>query len=183
MRDADYVQRVRRYAPSRLVPLVAYLGSRLRPAETRMTVEGTTVTPWALADVARVSMSHGNEHRHTQVGLPELLRCIEAYNDLEDPELSAQRPGAPADLFLRLAGEQLVYNLPPKATISRSVALLTQTIPSGTQQVMHPGWAEELLGCSVADFVGTGFLLHTACGPNSGRFDLTWLDDENSLSV
>ncbi|WP_104046068.1 hypothetical protein [Arthrobacter sp. ZGTC412] len=183
MRDAVYVQQVRRYAPSKLVPLVAHLGSTFKAGETRITIDRTTVTPWALADIARVSLVHGNEHRNSPIGLPELLECVESYNELDDPDLAAQKPGAPANLFLRLASEQLVYNLPPMATIARSVAMLTQTTPSNTPRVMRAGWSEDLLGGSVADYVGTGFLLYTACGPNSGLFDLSWLDDENALGL
>jgi hypothetical protein len=141
------------------------------------------VTPWALADIARVSLVHGNEHRDAPTGFSDVLECVDSYNDLEDPDLAAQKPGAVANLLLRLASEQLAYNLPPQATISRSVAMLEQTVPSKTPKIMHTGWAEELLGGSVGDFVGTGFLLQTACGPNTGLFDLSWVDDQNALGL
>ncbi|MDP9989196.1 hypothetical protein QMY03_09495 [Arthrobacter sp. KFRI-F3372] len=183
MLDAEYVQRVRRHAPSQLLPLVAQLGSSFTPGQTIVTIGGVMVTPWALADIARVSLVHGREHRGATALLGDVLECVSSYNNLDDPDLAAQKPGAVTNLVLRLAGEQLVYNLPPQATVSRSVAMLEQTVPSRTLRIMRPGWAEELLGGSVADFVGTGFLLQTACGPNAGSFDLSWVEDRNPLGL
>lgn len=148
-----------------------------------VTIGKTMVTPWALGDIARVSLVHGNEHRSAPTGLPDVLECVDSYNDVEDPDLAAHKPGSFTNLLLRTAGEQLVYNLPPQATISRSVAMLQHTPPSKPPRIMRPGWAEELLGGSVADFVGTGFLLQTACAPNVGLFDLSWVDDQNVLGL
>lgn len=183
MLDAEYVQRVRRHAPSQLVPLVARLGSTFTPGQTIVTIGDRLVTPWALADIARVSLVHGREHRGAPAGLADVLECVGWYNDLDDPDLFAHRPGAVTNLFLRMAGEQLAYNLPPQATISRSVAMLEQTVPSRTPRIMRTGWAQELLGGSLADFVGTGFLLQTACGPNVGLFDLSWVEDQNPIGL
>ncbi|MCP1415439.1 hypothetical protein [Paenarthrobacter sp. A20] len=183
MLDAEYVQRVRRHAPSQLLPLAAHVGSTFAPGQTQVTIGDTLVTPWALADIARVSLVHGREHRGAPADFADVLECVDWYNDLDDPDLFAHKPGALTNFSLRIAGEQLVYNLPPQATISRSVAMLEQTVPSRTPRIMRPGWAEELLGGSVADFVGTGFLLQTACGPNVGLFDLSWVEDQNPIGL
>lgn len=183
VRDAQYVRRVSQYRPSSLLPAIALLGSALPLGETALPVAGVAVTPWALMDIARVSLVHGSEQRGAPVSGQSVLRCVEAYNDLDHPELAEQRLGAVANFLLRISNEQLIFNIPPMPTISRAVAIFTQTEPTVDLNVIHSGWDEELLGSKVTDYVGAGFLLQTACGPNQGKFDLAWLDEDSPLEL
>jgi hypothetical protein len=85
-------------------------------------------TPWALAEVARVSIAYGNEHRKDAVVADVVARNL-AFNELEDPDLVEGYQGPLAGFFLRMT-EQLEYQLPPLHELSRSVALLAHTVPT-----------------------------------------------------
>ena len=64
MSDHEYVQRVRRHPPSTLLPLIAATSRSLpQPREMRGHPQASTHGPWALADVACVSLTRGNQHR------------------------------------------------------------------------------------------------------------------------
>ncbi|TDL46493.1 hypothetical protein [Kocuria rosea] len=183
MRDAQYVAVVRRHSPSVLVPAVAALSARFKPGEWRTTVSGVTVTPWALADIARTSLVHGNEHRRKDLQPRHLLECVQAYNDLDDPNLSADKPRAASEFFLRVAAEQLDYQLPPQATMARTAALLEQTTPSRPLKTIRPGWDRDLLECTLSEYVGVGFLLHVSCPINDGRFDPRWMTEIHKEAI
>ena len=89
--DADYVARVRRHKPSSLIPIVAQVGAAVsEPGSWRRGDISTAVNPWALADVARVSLVSGNEHRQPATS-SDLSECLAAYWRLDEPR---QEPDA-----------------------------------------------------------------------------------------
>jgi hypothetical protein len=53
--------------------------------------------------------------------------------------------------------------------------LFGQTTPAHTPSCLVDGWAEQLLGCSLSDYVGVTQLLQVAALRNEGRFDPAWL--------
>ena len=59
--DYEYRQRVRRYKPSSLVPLIAAAAARYWQQQDWLNSPYRKYTPWALADAARVSLALGNE--------------------------------------------------------------------------------------------------------------------------
>ena len=61
--DYEYRQRVRRYKPSCLVPLIAAAAARYWQQQDWLNSPYRKYTPWALADAARVSLALGNEYR------------------------------------------------------------------------------------------------------------------------
>jgi len=178
MKDETFIARTRRHRPSALLPRIAELAATRQEPETwfRPGQRGLG-TPWALAEVARVSIAYGNEHRHDAT-LADVVACNLAYNELEDPELVEGYQGPLAGFFLRMT-EQLEYQLPLQHEMCRSVALLEHTSPTRKPKVIRPGWDQELFGTDLFNYIAAGQLLHTATRPNSGHFNPEWLDQPN----
>ena len=179
--DGDYVNFVRRFAPSKLVPLVAALAPDCAFNQQNY-AENSLVTPWGLADIARVSLVFGTEHRHTEPTPQDLLKCLEMHNALGHRGLTAKDPDpdAAANTLLQLAFYQFPHQRSHSIGHGRSIALFEQTpFPAhrGRPEVMHPGWVEELLGCSLADYIGVTQLLAAAAKPNNGRFNPAWIEN------
>jgi hypothetical protein len=182
VKDEQFIQLVRRSRPSALIPLVAELASdRMEPATWTRPGQVGFGTPWALAEISRVSLAYGNEHRQDAT-TRHVAECNDAYNELEDPELVEGYQGPLAGFFLRIA-EQLEYNLPLLSEMSRAMALFGHTQAARTHQVLHPGWEEELFGCDLTSFIAAGHMLHFAVAPNKGRFNPAWLDQKNLAFV
>ena len=59
--DNEYRQRVRRYKPSSLVPLIAATAARYWEQQEWLNSPYRKYMPWALADAARVSLAYGTE--------------------------------------------------------------------------------------------------------------------------
>lgn len=178
MKDEDFIARVRRHRPSALLPRIAEFASTRQESETWFRPGQRGIgTPWALAEIARVSIAYGNEHRR-DANSPDVVACNLAYNDLDDPELVEGYQGPLAGFFLRMS-EQLEYQLPALHEMSRSVSLLAHTTPTRLPKVIRPGWDRELFGTDLISFIAAGEMLHTATRPNSGRFNPKWLDQPN----
>lgn len=79
IKDDEYVRKVRRYKPSTLVPLIARVSARFWQNQSWLDSPYKKFTPWALVDIARVSLVMGNEHRDTEATEADLLglcRCV-----------------------------------------------------------------------------------------------------------
>jgi len=175
--DSEFVALVRRYRPSSLVPLLAQVAAQHMPRESWLeSRQPGLYAPWVLAEVARVSLAHGNEHRQVAT-MADLTRCCAAFTAVGDPQLASGDPKGLSSFLLRTA-EQLEYQADLYLEMSRTAALFdqTETETNRPAKVLTPGWQRELFGASLADFVGAGQLLHFACRPNDGIFDPTWLD-------
>jgi hypothetical protein len=98
VKDDEYIGRVRRHKPSSLLPLIAAEGARYCESQSWLSSPYKKLTPWALADIARVSLASGNEHRKDATPR-DVLECAAAYVALADPELG-KTPEAVAG-FLR----------------------------------------------------------------------------------
>jgi hypothetical protein len=85
IKDDEYVRKVRRYKPSTLVPLIARVSARFWQNQSWLDSPYKKFTPWALADIARVSLVMGNEHRDTEATEADLLACADAYGRIADP--------------------------------------------------------------------------------------------------
>lgn len=175
MRDEEFIARVRRHKPSALLPLVA------RFASTRMEMDDWIQkgqrgfgSPWSLAEISRVSLAHSNEHRKDAT-FADLIACSNAFNELEDPELTEDYEGPLTGFFLRSC-EQLEYQLPLRNELTRAIALFSHTEPRWPLKVIRDGWDTELFGADLVTFTAAGHLLHIAAEPNQGRFNPKWLD-------
>lgn len=182
--DQEFCQRVRRHKPSALLPLVAQEGSRYWEPQSWLRSPFKKFTPWALAEVTRVSLAMGNEHRQ-DAEPTDVLECCAAYDGLADPELAAGDAQGLANFFLRIGGQQLSYQQPLFNDLSRTVALFEQTTPARPLNsiTQDARWALELLGCSLREYVGTAILLHTSAWRNAGTFSRAWLQAENFVQV
>ena len=182
--DEEYVARVRRYTPSSLMPLLARAAAEFSAPGSWQQSPWMKFTPWTLADIARVSLTSGNEHR-SPATLDDLLRCCAAYGAVNDPELSVNSPGSLTGFMLRITSEQLSYEQNPFNLMARTAALFRDTKPANGLKVLLPGWDADLLGCTLSQYVGTGFLIHAAATKSQGRFvaewfakpEFKWIDD------
>lgn len=176
IRDAEFVQRVRRYTPSSLVPLVARYGAAFNDKEQYRQPTATQYAPWVLAEVARVSLVFGTEFNRVAADDGDLWECCRAYLAITDSALQRHEEGAIGRFLLRMSS-QLVFQQSMLNDLARTVALFEQTTPKRAPKVATVGWPEHLLGCSLQDYVGAAILLHTSALRNYGIFDLGWIDD------
>lgn len=166
-----YVQRVRRHPPSSLLPLVAAVGAAHAYPDTWLGDRRVPYRPWALADVARVSVCLGNEHRGTAATEDDLREILTYYFNQDDPfrhDTPGQRTGP---FLLRLSAEQLVWQHGGWTELARTAALFEDTTPTRPLTVIRPGWDRAVLGCSLAEYVGTAQMLHAAATTFAGRYD------------
>lgn len=185
--DRDYVDYVRQFRRSELVALVATTAPDVSFNQANYQANNT-VTPWGLADVARVSLAFGSERNRLSPTRAHLYQCLLRHNSLGHRGLAEQEPDAVANLFLQLAFSQFPHQRNIGPMTGRSIALLDQTEPAepAAMEVLRDDWQQELLGCSLVEFVGVTQLLMAAAAPNNGRFDPAWMerddDDFKSLS-
>lgn len=174
--DHEYVQRVRQQRPSALLPVVAAASARWHN-DTWWNSPYRKYTPWALADVARTSLAYGNEHRGDgNCTENDLKAMLAAYAALTDPMiLDGGSAESVAGWLLRTSGEQFTYQESGFNDLARTAALFGQTTPTRTATCLVDGWDQELLGCSLSDYVGVTQLLQVAALRNEGRFDPAWL--------
>ena len=170
MSDADYCQLVRRFPPSAFIPELCAISAELELGEWHALIEGRLVTNWALADLARVSLAHSNEHRRAQPNRSDVLRCVSTFNNLADPDAREGRPEWFERFFLRIASQQLDFQFTPKYEMAR-IAAMCGTPTVKPLEVMRPGWDQELLGCSLGEYLAVGEFLLYSHKPNLGRFD------------
>lgn len=178
--DRDYVAFVRRFSPGKLVALVAAFAGDVAFNQQDY-AKHNLITPWGLADVARVSLAFGNEFHRSEPTPDDLLRCLGMYNGLVLPGLPQQDddPDLTAATMLQLSFSQFPHQLPHSASVGRSIALFDQT-PWPDQrapEVLHSGWQHELLGCSLANYIGVTQLLAATGAPHHGHFNSDWQKD------
>ena len=143
--DSEFVAKVRRHRPSALLPLIAATAAANIEPDGRIDWQRQRfVTPWGLAEIARTSLAYSNEHRGdaTEVSVVE---CLNAYNNLGDPELAQNVLGIYyagfahwgkafaddlGDIFESYVGRQL--NLLEEATVQRAITYARTTVHPST---------------------------------------------------
>jgi hypothetical protein len=174
LNDAEYCQLVRRYPPSSLLPHLCSISSEIGLAEWSARVDGVLVTPWAVADIARVSLGHGNEYRGVRATRRNAVECVAAYNDLDDPDLMRGDPGALERFLLRTSAQQFDFQQAGLHEIARVVAMCTDAKPVRPPEVMAGDWDTDLLGCRLSEYVAIGQFILASQIPNQGRFDIAY---------
>lgn len=140
--DADYCQMVRAFPTSAFLHELCDLSADLMAGEWELRVGPYLVTPWALADMARVSIAQSSEFRRGIPTRQSVLRCANAYTQIDDPDLRRGDPDAFERFFLRTASQQLDFQSGPIHEIART-ALLCSTNPKKSLEVMVDGWDRE----------------------------------------
>jgi hypothetical protein len=171
--DYEYRQRVRRYKPSSLLPLIAAAAVRYREQQDWLNSPYRKYTPWALADAARVSLAYGTEHNRVDATDQDLLQILNAYSRFDDPFLRDQDAGA---FMLRMAGEQMTWQAADYEALARTAAVFTHTAPLKPLECLRPGWDTKLFGCTLREYVGTTQLIWASVIASAGRFDLALFD-------
>jgi hypothetical protein len=168
--DYEYRQRVRRYKPSSLVPLIASAAARYRDQQEWLRNPYRKYTPWALADAARVSLAYGNEYRAdaTEQDLLQVLNAYSRFDPLWDQDAAA--------FMLRMSGEQLPWQSSDYEALARTAGVFAQTKRLMPAECLVPGWDTDLLGCTLAEYVGIAQLIYFSAVSCEGRFDLALFD-------
>jgi hypothetical protein len=175
--DAEYVGFIRRFPPSKLVSLVAAVASDYAFNQADYSTN-SLITPWGLADVARVSLAFGNEHRPAEPTMQDLLKCLQMHNNLGHPASPLKSPARPSTRFCSWRSTSSRSN-------GRRHTSLDEVSPSSNRppfltpmdiEVMHDGWQTDLLGCNLSQYTGVTQLLAAAAQPNGGRFDPAWIE-------
>lgn len=188
VRDDEFVQRVRRYTPSSLVANVAIAGARYwdRDEWFKRKSRGSKdpwIPPWALAEIARTSIIHGTEFQRQTATYDNLVSCYAAYMSYMDPDLKKQTREGLARFFLRFSNEQLPMQQSGFGDYGRTPAMFLHTPVPGHHEpkVLKTGWEQELLGCTLIEYVAAAQLIDTSTSVpgNLGRFDLDWLSQPN----
>ena len=78
--------------------------------------------------------------------------------------------------LLRMAGEQMTWQVPEYETLARTAAIFAQTPPLQPMECLLPGWDTELFGCTLQEYVGTAQLVWVSAVNCAGRFDLAVFD-------
>jgi hypothetical protein len=90
--DEEYIRRVLQRKPSALIPWIARVAAQYADIGSWLHGDYMGFTPWALADIARVSLVLGSGFRH-RATRNDLLLYAEAHRNLADPELGSNNPG------------------------------------------------------------------------------------------
>lgn len=174
-----YIERVRRHSPDSLVRLIAATSAGLPAVRELGRQDLGPYGPWALLDVAWVSLALGHDGRAPATN-DDLAEILGLYLALDDP-INHTPPGGNRmeGLFQRVFHQQGDWQESDYAQLSRSVALLQQTPQPSDLEVIRPGWDHDLLGCSLTDYVGLAELVW-ACATTHpdprrrGRFAVEW---------
>lgn len=177
--EARYIERVLRHSPDSLVPLIAATSAGLPDVRDLGRQDLGPYGPWALLDVAWVSLALGRDGRSPATS-DDLAEIVGLYLALDDPINHAPPGGNRMDGFLqRVFHQQGDWQESDYAQLSRSIALLQQTPQPPDLEVIRPGWDHDLLGCSLTDYVGLAELVW-ACATTHpaprrrGRFAVEW---------
>jgi Holliday junction resolvase-like predicted endonuclease len=96
---------------------------------------------------------------------------------MDDPDLKTLTTAGWAKFMLRLSSEQLNHQLPLWNEVARSVALFEDITHTASLEILGDNtWADELFGCTIAEYVGAGMLLHILALQDNGRIDLDRLE-------
>lgn len=180
----QFVQRVRRHRPTELLPAIAI--AALEIAEGDFIERGERlVLPWSLAAAAKESILRGNEHRDSGVTPLDIRQICSIYNELEDPlspgsdEFVAQ----PQSLLTRMSTEQFSYQMSQYEEVGRLLALFEGGSLPPDAEVLCPELFVEVLGCSLEEYAGAGFLFFVGAQQNAGYFDPAWFSQPHFAPI
>ncbi len=170
---SEFLERVRRHRPSELLPALAATAVQFFEQEN-WTADRVRL-PWAIGAAAKASIVAGNEYRSSGVSDKDVFEICAAYNALNNPltNKADDVSGTVGAFLVRIGHEQFPYQQSFSEEISRLGALFDGLDALGTE-ILNTALIERLLGCSLADFVGAGFVLAVGARSNAGFFDPEW---------
>ena len=169
----EFVQRVRRHRPSELLPAIAANAIKFK-VQADWTADSIRL-PWALAAAAKTSIVAGSEHRDTRVTDKDIVQICAAYSALEDPLTRGANDvsGSAGAFLVRVSHEQFLPQQSQYEEISRLGALFDDVDQLNTK-LINTALIQQLLGCTVAEFVGAGLVIAIGASSNAGYFDPSW---------
>ncbi|WP_206494870.1 hypothetical protein [Microbacterium sp. KRD174] len=165
MRYSEFVQAVRHYPPSNLLPFLAAYSAEREHAST--VADAGQWLPWAVTAIAKESALRGNEHRHGRIDGSGVTRLVQQLmqSDYIDADQSV------ASMLTPIMYEQFPYQESPFEEMARTHALLVRTDP-GQDRIP---WEEEF-GIGLDAAMRASHVLHTWVVFNQGRYDPDILD-------
>jgi len=124
-----------------------------------------------------VSLVSGNDYRQPATS-EDLSQCLAAYWHLDEPQ---QEQDAVMSFLFRKASEQFGFNESRYHSLLRTAALFAQTNPVKSLTIIQSGWVEKLFGCTLSQYVGIGFIVHSLATMRAGRFNESWLREESAV--
>ncbi|MFJ9195859.1 hypothetical protein [Streptomyces globisporus] len=186
--EPAYIERTLCHDPTSLTRLIATSSAAVPFARTPAPQGLNPLAPWALLDVAWISLARGRGNRHpaTRQDLNEILDLFWALDDPvnEEPAGMERWEG----FLQRTLHHQAPWQEDNYSQLSRTIAWLSQTpYPAGSEDPLKaivPGWDDTLLGCSLADYLGIANLVWgcATAHPNPrrrGRFAVDWYPKED----
>lgn len=167
----DFVQRIRRYRPSDLLPALAETAIRFFETENWDAIH----SPWALAEAAKVCVVAGNEFRSEDITPRGILEICHAYNKLDDP-FRSREPGVAGTAeayFTRVETLQFPYQMSTFEEVSR-IGALFESVGALDTEMLNSSVLSDILGCSLDDYVTAGFVISTMARARLGYFDVDW---------
>lgn len=172
----EFENRIRRHRWTDVLAAVGLVTTQ--QVERQITpIQDRLFLPWALAAICKEAVRSGTEHRPEGVTPRDLQELAAAYNALADPfTVSTPTPEDLHGFFVRISYEQFPYQTSLFNEITRPVALFNLDTP--TRIISEAFWSD-MLGCSLTQYLGAGFILTVAAEKSGGWFDLSWLDGDN----
>ena len=110
------------------------------------------IAPWALAEIARVSLVHGTEFGRKPATVADLNDCANAFMNLDDRDLRRHTGGSVGDFLLRLGAQQLTWQQQPFHDLARAAAIFQRAPdPKRPPKVITGGWPQQVFGCSLVE--------------------------------
>jgi len=178
---AELVAEVRRFRPQDLLPALAALSARnfqvlLETDFDALEAARRSAPVWTLAELARISISRGNDYRRpASLGARQLNRLVDLDVNLEPvlPSPEGNLAAALAYPLMRLASDQFTHQVNPKFDMARALACFSETQPDEANRRLPPGWEERVLGFPLIDYLQTGFVAHLVAATNDGSIPAT----------
>ncbi|MCD1569902.1 hypothetical protein [Agromyces mediolanus] len=165
VRYSEFIQAVRRYRPSDLLPFLANYSAEYERLATG--ANPTRWFPWAISLIAKESVLRGNEFRGASIDAAGLRRLVDLVNRSGD-----NVPGqTAASLLTPIMYEQFPYQESVYEEMARTRALLIHTEP-GLEPIDWTG----LLGIGLDEAIRASHVLHAWVLHNGGRYDPSILD-------
>lgn len=171
-----------RFAPEDLLPALAREGAtqtlRHREDPHKLLDGGDPKTPWAVIGIAREVLVHAKNDGQRPPRRQDIHRLCGLYADLDDPLTT--EAGTLERFLVRILHEQSRWQLSEFEELSRPHALYIEAasaLPNAT--AFAPAAWEAALGCTLEQFVATGFFAFVGASQHEGWFDPSWLSQPN----